>query len=129
MVQLEILYGTKAGTTWIARRFPVRINRSPTADLRLEESGVWDQHLTLSFDRAAGFELEVDPNAIATVNGQPVQRAILRNGDCINIGSAKIRFWLSEMRQISLCLYEGLTWVGLAAITLGQVGLIYWLVN
>jgi hypothetical protein len=125
MIQLEILSGKKAGATWVARHFPVHINRSPTANLRLEEAGVWDQHLALCFDRAAGFVLNVEPQAIAAVNGQPVQQAILRNGDCIEIGSAKIRFWLSEARQTGLRVREGLTWGALIAITGGQIALIY----
>ena len=52
MVQLKILSGKKAGTAWVARRFPVRIGRSAGADLQLEESGVWDEHLQLDFKPA-----------------------------------------------------------------------------
>ena len=129
MVQLEILSGNKAGTAWVARRFPVRINRSPTADVRLEEAGVWDEHLTLGFDRDTGFTLNVAPQALAAVNGQPVQQATLRNGDWIELGSAKIRFWLGETRQQSLRVREWLTWVALVAITGGQIALIYWLLR
>jgi len=129
MVQLEILSGKKAGTTWIARGFPIRINRSPTADLRLEEAGVWDRHLTLSFDQAAGIELDVAPSAIAAVNGQPVQRAILHNGDCIEAGSAKILFWLSETRQAGLRMREWLAWGVLITVTGSQIALIYCLLN
>jgi len=129
MIHLEILSGNQAGASWVARRFPVRINRSPTADLRLEEAGVWDEHLTLGFDRTAGFVLNVAPQAIAAVNGQPVQQVILRNGDCIEIGSAKIRFWLSETRQTGLRIREGLTWAALITITGCQIALIYWLLR
>ena len=129
MVQLKVLSGRKAGTTWVARRFPVRIGRSPAADLQLEESGVWDQHLQLDFKPAEGFLLSTQPNALATVNGQPVHQAVLRNGDAIDIGSLKLQFWLSETRQGGLRLREGLTWIGIAAVSLGQVGLIYWLLH
>jgi len=61
MVQLKILSGTRAGTTWAARRFPVRIGRSPSADLQLEEPGVWDHHLQLDFKRGTGFILSAQP--------------------------------------------------------------------
>jgi pSer/pThr/pTyr-binding forkhead associated (FHA) protein len=129
MVQLKVLSGQKAGTTWVARRFPVRIGRSAAADLQLEEDGVWDQHLQLDFNPAEGIVLSALPNALAAVNGQPVHRAVLRNGDAIDIGSLRMRFWLSETRQVGLRFREGLTWAGIAAICLGQVGLIYWLLH
>ncbi|MGD0260304.1 MAG: FHA domain-containing protein [Verrucomicrobiota bacterium] len=129
MVQLKVLSGKKAGTAWVARRFPVRIGRSSAADLQLEESGVWDQHLQLDFDPAEGFILSTQPNALAKVNGQPVHQTVLRNGDAIDLGSLKMQFWLSETRQTSLRLREGLTWAGIAAVSLGQIGLIYWLLR
>jgi hypothetical protein len=129
MVQLKVLSGKKAGTTWVARRFPVSIGRSADADLRLEEHGVWDEHLQLDFDPAEGIVMSAQPNALATVNGQPAQQAVLRNGDVIDVGSLRMRFWLSETRQAGLRFREGMTWAGIAAISLGQVGLIYWLLH
>ena len=71
MVQLKVLSGKKAGTAWVARRFPVRIGRSSAADLQLEEHGVWDQHLQLDFHPAEGIVLSALSNALAAVNGQP----------------------------------------------------------
>ena len=129
MVQLEILSGKKAGAAWVARRFPVRIGRAATADLCLEENGVWDQHLELNFDPPLGFKLVVQPDALATVNGEPVRETVLRNGDCIEIGSVKLRFWLGETRQVGLRFREWSTWFALATITAGQVALIYWLLR
>jgi pSer/pThr/pTyr-binding forkhead associated (FHA) protein len=129
MVQLKLLTGAKAGTAWVARRFPVRIGRSTSSDLQVEEIGVWDQHLQLDFDSAQGIVLRTQPNALATVNGQPVHQIVLRNGDDIAIGSLKMQFWLSETRQAGLRFREGLTWAAIAAISLGQVGLIYWLLR
>ncbi|HOC54810.1 MAG TPA: FHA domain-containing protein [Verrucomicrobiota bacterium] len=125
MVQLKLLSGKKAGTAWVARRFPVRIGRSNAADLQLEDEGVWDQHLQLDFDPAQGIVLIAHPSAPATVNGHPLQQTVLRNGDGIHIGALKMQFWLSETRQDGLRWREGLTWVAISAISLGQVGLIY----
>jgi pSer/pThr/pTyr-binding forkhead associated (FHA) protein len=129
MIQLRVRSGNKAGTVWVARRFPVRVGRSPSADLRLEEAGVWDEHLRLEFHPADGIVLKVQPNALASVNGQPVEQAVLRNGDDIGIGSLNLQFWLGETRQRGLKFREGLTWAGVAAISLGQVALIYWLLH
>jgi pSer/pThr/pTyr-binding forkhead associated (FHA) protein len=129
MLQLSILSGKTAGTAWVARRFPVRIGRSHSADLRLEENGVWDEHLLLQFAPAEGLVLETAPNALATVNGQPLQRTVLRNGDLIEIGSVKLQFCLSQTRQTGLRLRESLTWLAIAAISLGQIALLYWLLR
>jgi pSer/pThr/pTyr-binding forkhead associated (FHA) protein len=129
MVQLKVLSGKKAGTSWVARRFPVRIGRAAEADLQLEDSGVWDKHLQLEFHPAKGIVLRTEPNALATVNGQPVQQAVLGNGDAIDIGSLRLRFELSETRQSGLRFREALTWACIAAICVGQVGLIYWLLH
>jgi len=73
--------------------------------------------------------LETTPNALATINGQPLQRTVLRNGDLIEIGSVKMQFCLSETRQTGLRLREALTWAAIAGISLGQIGLIYWLLK
>ena len=129
MIQLKILSGKKAGTAWVARRFPVRIGRSAAADLQLEEDGVWDQHLRLDFNPAVGLVLTAQPDALASVNGQLVEQTVLRNGDAIEIGSSRMQFWLSETRQAGLRLREGLTWAAIAAISLGQIAIIYWLLR
>jgi len=126
-LQLSILSGRRAGATWVARRFPVRIGRAPSADLQFDECGVWNEHLTLDFDPAEGFQVQAYPDALVTVNGQLVQRSLLRNGDLLELGAVKLQFWLAEATQPGLGLREGLTWVGILAVCLGQVALIYWL--
>jgi len=129
MVQLKILSGKMAGASWSARRFPVRIGRSPKADLQIEESGVWDEHIQIELNPVEGFRLRAQPNAVAVVNSQPANDIVLRNGDLIQIGSSRMQFWLSETRQRGLRFREWLTWTGIAAISLGQVALIYWLLR
>jgi pSer/pThr/pTyr-binding forkhead associated (FHA) protein len=129
MVQLKVLSGKKAGTVWVARHFPVRIGRSSGADLQIEEPGVWDQHLQLDFNPAQGIVLSAQLNALASINGQAVRQAVLHNGDAIDIGSLRLQFWLSETHQSDLRLREAFTWVAITVISLGQVGLIYWLLR
>ena len=129
MVQLDILSGKKAGTRWVARRFPVRIGRAAVNDLQLEEDGVWDEHFELGFRPAEGFLLAARPNALARVNGQPAQGVVLRNGDCIEFGSAKVQFWLADTRQSGLRIREWFVWTLVVAISLGQVALVYWLIR
>ncbi len=127
MIQLKILSGKKAGAVWVARRFPVRIGRAPAADLQLADEGVWDQHLQLDFHRGDGFFLNAQSGALATVNGEPVENTRLRNGDSIELGAVKLRFWLAETRQAGLRYREWLTWAALTAVCLAQIALIYWL--
>lgn len=129
MVQLKIVSGKKAGASWVTRRFPVRIGRSAGIDLQLEEDGVWDQHIQLDFRPPDGFVLTGHPDARTCLNDQPVQRALLRNGDVIEIGAAKIQFWLSESLQEGLRFREWLTWTAIATISVGQIGLIYLLLR
>jgi hypothetical protein len=127
MVKLKILSGKKAGVTWIARRFPVRVGRSAACDLQLEEHGVWDEHFQISLNSAAGFVLETLPDALITANGLPAQRVVLRNGDTIEIGAAKIQFWLGEARRRGLRVSEWLVWTTVVAVTFAQIALVYWL--
>jgi hypothetical protein len=129
MIQFSILSGKKAGTSWVARRFPVRIGRAAGSDLQVEEQGVWDQHLQVDFIPADGFVLSAQPNTLVSVNGQPVQETVLHSGDVVEAGSLKLQFWLSETRQAGLRLREGLTWAAIASISLGQITLIYWLLS
>ena len=88
MVQLNILSGKTAGDVQIVRRFPFSIGRLAENNLCLEDSGVWDKHLAIGFQKKAGFILETASDAIATVNGEPQKSIRLRNGDIISVGSA-----------------------------------------
>src|SRR5262245_27580221 len=103
MVQLQVFSGTQAGTATLARRFPFVVGRNSTADLCLEQEGIWDRHLEFHLQLPDGFVLKPHPRALTSLNGRPVQQAaFLRNGDVIEVGPLKIRFWLSETRQRGL---------------------------
>jgi hypothetical protein len=129
MIQFNILSGKKAGVQSAARRFPFRIGRAPGNELQLDDDGIWDQHLTLRFDVQQGFTLATAPDALAAVNGDPVQTAVLRSGDIVTIGSARLQFWITAARQRSLHLRETFVWALLVAVTAGQFTLIYWLLR
>src|SRR2546423_406153 len=129
MIQFSILSGKKAGTTFVARRFPVRIGRGAGSDLQVDDPGVWDQHAQVDFIPADGFVLSAQPDCLVAVNAQPAQETVLRSGDVVEAGSLKLQFWLSETRQTGLRLRESLTWIAIGLICLGQVALIYWLLG
>jgi pSer/pThr/pTyr-binding forkhead associated (FHA) protein len=126
MIQLNILSGKMAGRQWVARHFPVRIGRASGCDLRLEEDGVWDQHADLNFDPDGGFSLKTQASALATVNGEPVQSARLRNGDAIHLGSVRLQFWLAATRQRGLQLREWIVWGLVAAVSAVEIAVVYY---
>lgn len=129
MVQFHILSGKKAGTEWMARRFPFGVGRSSPAELILDDNGVWDRHLQVDLRRDEGVVLEGAPEALVSINGNRVANAVLRNGDIIELGSVKLRFSLSPTRQRSLRIREVLTWIALGLLCVAQVTLIYWLIS
>ena len=127
MVQLNILTGNKAGTEWVARRFPFSVGRSPQDALALDDSGVWNNHFRIDLRAGTGAILQASPDALTTVNGQSVKEAVLRNGDVIDLGAVKLRFGLSPTRQHGLKVREVLTWLAFAGLCAAQVAVIYWL--
>jgi len=129
MVQFKILSGKMAGSSWETRRFPVRIGRSTGSDLQLEEAGVWDDHLKIGLEPKEGFMAETQASAFASINGQPIQRAALRNGDTLEIGSVKLQFWLSEAPQRGQAFREAFVWSMISLVCLGQIALVYWLLT
>ena len=129
MIQLDILSGKKAGDQTVVRRFPFRVGRTAGNQLQLEDDGVWDQHVVLEFQKKAGFNLATARNALAAVNGAPVQNTILRNGDIITIGSVKLQFWLAAACQRGLHVRESFVWALLLAVTASQFVLLYWLIR
>src|SRR6185295_12803052 len=118
--------GKQAGARWVARRFPVRIGSEAGSDLQLEEDGVWNRHCELGLDPVEGFILVAQPDALLTVNHQPVQSVRLRNGDALELGSVRLRFWLADPPRRNLVVRETLVWTLIAALTFGQVALICW---
>ena len=125
MIHFDILSGKTAGSQWRARRFPVRIGRAPESELRLEEPGVWDNHAELSLDKTEGFLLSAKPSALLSVNGQPAQTAKLRNGDSVELGAVRLRFWLSETRQSSLRAREWFVWSLVLLVCAAEVAAVY----
>jgi hypothetical protein len=129
MVQLNILSGKKAGSHVAVRRFPFCVGRQAGNALQLDDPGVWDQHLTLSFNRHEGYFVTKDGDAVVTVNNQPFETVRLFNGDIITAGSARLQFWLASVQQHGLRLREFLIWALLIAVSAFQLALIYQLVR
>jgi pSer/pThr/pTyr-binding forkhead associated (FHA) protein len=129
IVLLRILSDNDPAAVQVIKRFPCRIGRGSSNDLRLEQAGVWDRHLELQLIPTEGIAASVLPGALATFNGEQLDRKVLRNGDVIQLGAAKLQFWLSPTRQRSFRVRESLTWIALATLCAAQIILIYQLLR
>jgi len=130
MVRFEILSGKQAGSQMDARRFPFRVGRACGLDLVLDDAGAWDRHCEVAFDRAQGFILMPVGEALVSINGNRLAKPTrLRNGDTIGVGACQIQFWMGDTRQRGDQLRESLVWLGIAAVSLSQVFLIYRLIR
>lgn len=130
MIQLKVLSGKTAGSTSVARRFPFRVGRASGSDLVVAEPGVWDDHFHVEFEAGNGFIACPQGDALLTINGEAAREGkLLRNGDSIEIGGARLQFWLGETRQYSMGLRETLVWSGIALVTFAQIALIYQLLR
>jgi pSer/pThr/pTyr-binding forkhead associated (FHA) protein len=124
MIQFNILSGKQAGHVAVARRFPFQIGRAADADLSLTEPGVWERHATLERLPAEGFQLNAEGDALVVVNGATVQHVILRNGDVVDLGGAKLQFWLTDVRARNQHLRAALVWTGIFLFLCFQLALI-----
>ena len=129
MIQLNIIYGKKAGSHQTVRHFPFSIGRQSGNMLQLDDDGIWEHHLTLEFKRRHGFFLTKAPDAVAAVNNQTFETVRLCNGDVITIGSARLQFWLASTSQRGLRMRETMIWTIIFAVTAFQLILIYVLIR
>jgi hypothetical protein len=123
MIQLHVLTGAAAGLRSEANHFPMSVGRSFRCMVIIQDPGVFDQHFEIQFS-PEGFILQANPHSVVAVNGAQTERALLRNGDVISAGFAKIQFWLGAMTQRSLRLREAAVWLLIIAVAVAQVYLI-----
>jgi pSer/pThr/pTyr-binding forkhead associated (FHA) protein len=127
MVRLRVIAGQRAGEVLAVAQFPAHIGRSSRSDLTFTDPGIWEQHLQLVVDCDAGFTLRVCAPAVASLNGQPVTEAPLRNGDIIDAGALRLQFWLAEPARRSFRAREAITWAALGLLCITQAALVYWM--
>ena len=96
--------------------------------MQLTEEGVWEQHGEIDVNADQQFILRRHPEAGVMINGEPAGEITpLGNGDEIELGSAKLQFWLGGVRQKNLAAREAAAWVLLGTITLAEIILLLWL--
>jgi len=127
MVKFRFLSGKMAGHSIEASHFPFTIGRSAKVDFRIEEPGVWDEHAELRLLDNDLFELTLQSGAKGSLNGHPFEKAAVRNGDTVELGGAKLQFYLAETQLKDWLWPERLLWGFLGAIVLSQVFLFYWI--
>ena len=98
--------------------------------MRIEAKGVWDKHLVLDNEGDNGITATPSPDALVFVNGDAHRKKFrLNHGDLLELGAAKFRFWFAPLGQADRRGLEGLIWVALLLLALGQAGVIAWLMN
>jgi len=124
MVELRVVAGRSAGKKTAIEQFPFRIGRSSKAGLCLSDAGVWDQHAVLTQAEDGTFLIRPESGAVVTVEGNGIAEHHLRNGDIIDCGGAKVRFWISAAPARSLVLREACVWAIILSILAAEVFLI-----
>ena len=101
---------------------PCSLGRSPRDSLILTEPGVWDHHCEIHLRSLTGFSLTVREEALATLNNQPVKQALLHNGDILQMGSARLQFWLAapRIRRLAFACQEAAIWLLVLLVTAFQ---------
>lgn len=120
--------GPGCGERWLPitqDRFVV--GRGAQANLRVEGAGVWDRHLSFEIDRAEGLIARCEEGAMAMVEGRPIQRHRVRNGDELTLGAFRVRISLAPTRRRSVGMWEAFFWMVFAGMLAAQVGVGWWL--
>lgn len=108
--------------------FPVTIGRAANAKLRLDDSGIWEQHAKLTLHLGKGILLQPLSEGTVAINDQAITGiTALRNGDIFQMGSVKCQFQLGPSAPRTLAWREGLVWLMLSGVLAIQFALIYWL--
>ncbi len=129
MVQLSVTSGKYNGSNKIVNQFPCIVGRDKSADFLLDDEGIWDKHFQIVHKPADGYYLEVFEPALVSVNDAYVTNTRLKNGDTIQAGAVKFKFWLSEVEQKKFVFHEIMIWAALFLLTSSQMILIYYLLR
>lgn len=89
---LRLLTGPNAGSTFTIPQGQSLLGRSTDADIRLDASDVSRSHLRIERYGQQVIITDLGSTNGTRVNGEPVQRATLRNGDEILVGTQALRF-------------------------------------
>lgn len=122
MLQLDVTDERGAVTSFVVKKFPFVIGRSPLGDLPITSAGVWEQHATIRLaDReqvkTQRFVVESIGQSIVSINGDIALAQALSVGDVISLGAARLTVSLAPSEQSMLAWHELTVW----ALLLGVV--------
>jgi hypothetical protein len=127
MFQLEVISGNQAGRTFSASHFPVKIGRSPSSDLSLQEPGLKEIHCEIAFERERGLVAHASSGARMVANGGEADEFVLHNGDMLRLGPLDIRFVVTPARQRGLWRRELFVWLVLILTAAFELLILLWL--
>ena len=128
--RLERLDGDFLGEQVEVSGFPFKIGRDVNCHHRIEAKGVWPCHLVLEKTEENGILVKCDPEASLSINSLEASKSVrLQNGDLLQFGSVKFRFWLAPIGQMGQRSIELIIWLGLSMLILGQVTIMAWLLK
>ena len=131
MLQIHVTDERGVVTSILATEFPLLIGRSPHAGLRLESSGVWEEHARISLVQSSRapsehrFFLESLGQSLVSVNGQITPTKELAIGDEILLGAARLTVSLAPAAQKKLAVHEWFVWGLLIIIVLVEATVIH----
>jgi pSer/pThr/pTyr-binding forkhead associated (FHA) protein len=126
MVQLELTSGKNTQLIPVDT-FPCNIGRAGKNTVCITSRGVWDEHASITFDSETGFSIVTQGRGTLIVNGEPADQARLKNGDHLELGSARLRFWLAPVSAPDSSNTDLLFWSLIAAVFATMIGLMLWL--
>ncbi len=90
--RLERVGGTQAGQVMALRPDVTVLGRGAETDVRLTDMGVSRRHAEIRVEGAHVFLLDLGSSNGTTVNGRPIDRAALHDGDRIALGGVELLY-------------------------------------
>ena len=90
--RLELASGTETGKVVAVRDAVMVLGRGVDADIRLTDTGVSRKHAELRLDDGKVTVVDLDSTNGTTVNGRPIDKALLHDGDRIGLGASVLVF-------------------------------------
>jgi hypothetical protein len=90
--RLELASGTETGRVVAVREPRLVLGRGADADLRLTDTGVSRKHAELHLDDGKVTIVDLQSTNGTSVNGRPVDKALLHDGDRLSLGGSTLVF-------------------------------------
>lgn len=103
-----------------AARFPFLIGRNRSSGLQLESPGVWETHARIEISEGQ-FVVRSEGESLLLVNDERCTERVLRIGDQLTLGAARVTVTLAPATQHALGVSELLIWTLVSAVAIAQV--------